>query len=126
MLLRPINPEKQPTLFLRCQVLEARSSTTDIYGVIFRPTNFDPAKKYPLVISLHGASSNHRLNLRRVFGFSNKPGETDVEATRYFPQWKDIGYIVASPLARTIRSQGFQSIQGHRNGAEVLADGSAQ
>src|SRR5581483_3612771 len=52
------------------------------------PRNFKADKKYPLVVSLHGAASNHRLNLRRVFGQSNRPGETDVEATRYFPEWR--------------------------------------
>jgi len=49
---------------------------------------------------LHGAGSNHRLALRRVFGKSNLKGESDVEATRYFPEWRDIDYIVATPLAR--------------------------
>src|SRR5262249_11069030 len=55
------------------------------YG-LYLPKGFDPAKKYPLVVMLHGGGSNHRLALRRVFGKSNKPGETDVEATRYFPE----------------------------------------
>ncbi len=30
-------------------VSKGRDGTTDIWGVIFRPTNFDPAKKYPVV-----------------------------------------------------------------------------
>jgi dipeptidyl-peptidase-4 len=30
-------------------VAKGRDGTTDIYGVIFRPTNFDPAKKYPVI-----------------------------------------------------------------------------
>jgi len=28
---------------------KARDDKTDIYGVLFRPTNFDPSKKYPIV-----------------------------------------------------------------------------
>jgi predicted esterase len=59
-------------------------------------------------ISLHGGGSNHRLNLRRVFGKSNAPGETDVEATRYFPELPDVGYIVASPFARG--TMGYQGV----------------
>jgi hypothetical protein len=86
---------------------------------LYLPKNYNPLRKYPLVISLHGASSNHRLNLRRVFGFSNKPGETDVEATRYFPQWKNIGYIVAAPLARG--TMGYQGVP-EKDVYDVLAD----
>src|SRR5690606_14184736 len=55
---------------------------------LYLPKDFDASKRYPLVISLHGAGSNHRLNLKRVFGKSNLPGETDVEASRYFPEWE--------------------------------------
>ena len=88
------------------------------YG-LYLPKNFDPAKKYPLVISLHGAGSNHRLNLRRVFGQGNRPGESDPEATRYFPQLSDVDFIVASPLARG--TMGYQGI-AERDVLDVLAD----
>src|SRR5271170_987620 len=81
--------------------------TDQPYG-LYLPKDFNPAKKYALVIMLHGAGSNHRLALRRVFGKSNLPDENDVEATRYFPEWKDIDYIVASPLARG--AMGYQGI----------------
>jgi dipeptidyl-peptidase-4 len=30
-------------------VAKGRDGTTDIYGVIYRPTSFDPAKKYPVI-----------------------------------------------------------------------------
>ena len=73
--------------------------TDQPYG-LYIPKNFDDQKKYPLVISLHGAFSNHRLNLKRVFGKGNKSGETDAEATRYFPAVRDVEYIVASPVMR--------------------------
>jgi poly(3-hydroxybutyrate) depolymerase len=88
------------------------------YG-LYLPRTFTPAKKYPLVISLHGAGSNHRLNLRRVFGQGNRPGESDPEATRYFPPLKDVDYIVASPLARG--TMGYQGI-AERDVLDVLAD----
>src|SRR5687768_13941786 len=71
------------------QVLTFFSDADDTeqpYG-LYIPKNYDPQKKYPLVIMLHGAGSNHRLALRRVFGKSNTNGETDVEASRYFPEW---------------------------------------
>jgi enterochelin esterase-like enzyme len=69
------------------------------YG-LYIPQNYDPQKQYPLVIMLHGAMSNHRLALRRVFGKSNLPGQNDAEASRIFPKWNDIDYIVATPYAR--------------------------
>jgi len=69
------------------------------YG-LYIPQNYDPQKQYPLVIMLHGAMSNHRLALRRVFGKSNLPGQNDAEASRLFPEWKDIDYFVATPYAR--------------------------
>ena len=34
-------------------VAKARDSVTDIYGVIVRPTNFDPAKKYPVIENIY-------------------------------------------------------------------------
>jgi poly(3-hydroxybutyrate) depolymerase len=103
------------------QVLTFFSDADDTeqpYG-LYIPPNYDPQKKYPLVIMLHGAGSNHRLALRRVFGKSNINGETDVEATRYFPEWKDVEYIVASPYARG--TAGYQGV-AEKDVYQVLAD----
>ncbi|HEY0740769.1 MAG TPA: alpha/beta hydrolase-fold protein [Chryseosolibacter sp.] len=103
------------------QVLTFFSDADDTeqpYG-LYLPKNYDENKKYPLVIMLHGAGSNHRLALRRVFGKSNSNGETDVEATRYFPEWKDIDYIVVSPYARG--TAGYQGIP-EKDVYDVLAD----
>jgi pimeloyl-ACP methyl ester carboxylesterase len=92
------------------QVLTFRSDVDDSDQpyAIYIPGTYDPARKYPLVISLHGAGSNHRLNLRRVFGKGNLPGESDAHASRYFPPWNDVDYVVASPLARG--TMGYQGI----------------
>jgi pimeloyl-ACP methyl ester carboxylesterase len=103
------------------QVLTFFSDADDTeqpYG-LYLPKNYDENKKYPLVIMLHGAGSNHRLALRRVFGKSNANGENDVEATRYYPEWKDIDYIVASPFARG--TAGYQGIP-EKDVYDVLAD----
>jgi poly(3-hydroxybutyrate) depolymerase len=92
------------------QVLTFFSDVDDTeqpYG-LYLPPNYDPTKAYPLVISLHGAGSNHRLNLKRVFGKSNVGDETDVEASRYFPEWEDVDYIVAAPFARG--TMGYQGV----------------
>jgi dienelactone hydrolase len=86
---------------------------------LYLPQHFDAAKKYPLVISLHGAWSNHRLNLRRVFGKGNLAGETDMEATRYFPALRPVDFIVASPYARG--TMGYQGV-AEKDVLDVLAD----
>jgi dipeptidyl aminopeptidase/acylaminoacyl peptidase len=40
---------KPPEVF----VAKGRDGTTDIWGVIYRPTNFDPAKKYPVIENIY-------------------------------------------------------------------------
>lgn len=92
---------------------------TDQPYALYLPPDFDESRHYPLVLSLHGAGSNHRLNLRRVFGKSNAPGENDVEASRYFPEWEDVDYIVASPYARG--TMGYQGV-AEQDVMDVLAD----
>lgn len=92
---------------------------TDQPYAIYLPKSYDPARKYPLVVSLHGAYSNHRLNLRRVFGRGNLAAESDAEASRYFPPLRDIDFIVASPFARG--TMGYQGI-AEKDVYDVLAD----
>jgi poly(3-hydroxybutyrate) depolymerase len=92
------------------QVLTFHSNVddTDQPYSIYIPRKFSAKKKYPLVVMLHGAGSNHRLAMRRVFGKSNSNGETDVEASLYFPRWKDVDYIVVAPNARG--TMGYQGV----------------
>src|SRR6185295_20385165 len=86
---------------------------------LYLPKSFDPSRRYPLVISLPAAYSNHRLNLRRLFGQGNRLRESDAEASRYFPPFRDVNYIVACPFARgTI---GFQGL-GETEVYHVMAD----
>ena len=97
----------------------SKADETDQPYAIYIPQNFDESKKYPLVVFLHGAWSNHRLGLRRVFGQGNLPvtdlnkpdnvqRDSDLEASRYFPRLKDTDYIVAAPYARG--TAGYQGI----------------
>lgn len=92
------------------QVLSIHSNIDDSEQpyALYIPPNFDENASYPLVVMLHGAGSNHRLALRRVFGKSNAPGENDVEASRYFPEWKNVNYIVVAPYARG--TAGYQGV----------------
>jgi predicted esterase len=121
ILLAGSRPAPGQTLKPGPQVLTFFSDVDDTeqpYG-LYLPRNYSARKKYPLVVSLHGAGSNHRLNLRRVFGQSNREGETDVEATRYFPELRDVDFIVASPYARG--TMGYQGL-AEKDVYDVLAD----
>ena len=103
------------------QVLTFLSDVDDTdqpYG-LYVPKQYSSTKKYPLVISLHGPFSNHRLNLRRVFGRGNRIGETDSEASRYWPVMRDVEMFVASPLARG--TMGYKGI-AEKDVYDVLAD----
>jgi poly(3-hydroxybutyrate) depolymerase len=85
---------------------------------LYVPHDFDPAKKYPLVLSLHSEDTNHRINLRQVFGLSIRSGETNPEDLRQFPA-RDAGFVVAAPLARG--SMDYRAI-AERDVYDTLAD----
>ncbi len=86
---------------------------------LYVPKAFRPDQKYPVLITLHSEESNHRLNLRQVFGAPNRFGLADPEDLRYFPVVRDEGFIVAAPLARG--SMGYQGI-AEQDVYDVLAD----
>jgi dipeptidyl-peptidase-4 len=45
--------------------VKARDGKTDLYGAIFRPTNFDPNKKYPIIDSIY--SGPHTIRTPKSF-----------------------------------------------------------
>jgi poly(3-hydroxybutyrate) depolymerase len=89
------------------------------YG-LYLPRDFDASRSYPLVISLHSEGSNHRLDLRRVFGLGNLFRQTDAEAANGpFPPFPNVDFIVACPLARG--TMGYQGI-AEKDVYDVLSD----
>jgi len=66
---------KAPEVF----VSKARDGSTDIWGVVFRPTNLDPNKKYPIIENIYAGpqdsfvpktfSSNNRMQALAELGF---------------------------------------------------------
>ena len=97
-------------------------STADGTGqqyALYIPRSFDPAQKHPLLISLHSEDTNHRMNLRQVFGLSIRSGDANPDDLRYFPASRDAGFIVAAPFARgTMDYQGL----AERDVYDVLAE----
>jgi poly(3-hydroxybutyrate) depolymerase len=87
---------------------------------LYVPRGYDPRKPWPLVVALHGALSDHRHNLRRVFGLDNRPGETDAEASRNELPLPDVPALVVSPFGRG-ELMGYDGLGG-ADVMRVLAD----
>lgn len=86
---------------------------------LYVPRELDPARRWPLVISLHGGNSTHQLSLRRVFGRGSRPGETVGEASRSFPSLPDVPFLVAAPRIRA--ALGYNPV-AEQDVYDLLAD----
>ncbi|HSY39382.1 MAG TPA: prolyl oligopeptidase family serine peptidase [Polyangia bacterium] len=94
---------------------------------LYVPRGYDGRNKkasasasWPLIVALHGAFSDHKHNLRRVFGLDNRPGETDAEASRNQLPLPDVGAFVVSPLGRG-ELMGYDGL-GYDDVMRVIAD----
>lgn len=79
--------------------------TLQPYGVRIPKAALDPEGRLrptplPLLVDLHGAWANHRLDMRRVFGRSNRPGESDHEASRNALPLPETDMLVATVYGR--------------------------
>jgi poly(3-hydroxybutyrate) depolymerase len=89
---------------------------------LYVPRSYDGRTPMPLVVALHGAGSNHRHTLRRVFGFDNRPGETDEEAAREelpAPE-PELPALVVAPYGRG-EMMGWSGL-GEEDAMRVIAD----
>jgi dipeptidyl-peptidase-4 len=48
--------------------LKAADGQTDVYGILFRPADFDPGKKYPLYVQVYGGPSHRNSNSYQTAG----------------------------------------------------------
>jgi poly(3-hydroxybutyrate) depolymerase len=111
----------QPGPRTGAQIATFRSNIDDSTQqyALYVPKSFSSAKNYPLLISLHAEESNHRLDLRRIFGVISRMGEPDTEDMRYFPPVHDVEFLIACPLARG--TMGYTGIP-EQDVYDVIAD----
>jgi len=48
--------------------LEAADGKTDTYGILFKPADFNPGKKYPLYVQVYGGPSHRNSNIYQTVG----------------------------------------------------------
>ena len=94
---------KDPFKEIRGPFIKAYRSSIDNslqpYAV-YIPDNYNSSILYPLIIGLHGATSTHVNFMNRIFGMTNKPGESDEESIKYFKRLKPVDFIIATPFGR--------------------------
>lgn len=81
-------------------VAKGRDGKTDIWGVIIRPTNFDPAKKYPLLEYIYAGPGSQYTP--KSFFSSN----------RYLNPIAELGFIVIQldGMGTSFRSKAFEEV----------------
>ena len=93
--------------------VKARDGVTDLYGLMFRPTNFDPAKKYPIVNSIYPGPQSGSVSGRT---FSPARGDTQALA--------ELGFIVIQldGMGTPGRSKKFHEAYYGNMGDNTLPD----
>jgi dipeptidyl aminopeptidase/acylaminoacyl peptidase len=78
---------------------KGRDGTTDIWGIIVRPTNFDPSKQYPVIESIYAGP--HGSHVPKSFS-----AETAMQAQA------DVGFIVVQidGMGTSNRSKAFHDV----------------
>ena len=107
----PIHHQKITTFSTRCEdwawgtretLLWKSRDDTMIEGVLFKPTDFDPARKYPLVVIVHGGPATASLQL-----------QLDWEDRWFYPtlQFLERGILVLKPNYRGSDGQGHDFLE---------------
>lgn len=80
-------------------VAKGRDGTTDIYGYIVRPSNFDPSKRYPVLESIYAGPHDHHVN--KMF-----------TAAPYEQRMAELGFIVVriDGMGTNWRSKAFHDV----------------
>jgi dipeptidyl-peptidase 4 len=94
-------------------IVKARDGQTDIYGLMFRPTNFDPSKKYPIINHIYPGPQTGSVGSR---SFSAVRGDTQALA--------ELGFIVVEidGMGTPWRSKKFHEAYYGDMGDNTLPD----
>ncbi len=90
------NGWKAPEVF----VAKGRDGKTDMWGIIMRPTNFDPNKKYPILEYIYSGPGDHYVP-KNFFSFN-----------RYMSAIAELGFIVVQVdcMGTSYRSKEFEEV----------------
>jgi dipeptidyl-peptidase-4 len=93
--------------------VKARDGQTDIYGLMFKPTNFDPAKKYPIINHIYPGPQTGSVGSR---SFAAVRGDTQALA--------ELGFIVVEidGMGTPWRSKKFHEAYYGDMGDNTLPD----
>lgn len=93
--------------------VKARDGQTDIYGLMFKPTNFDPARKYPIINHIYPGPQTGSVGSRN---FSASRGDTQALA--------ELGFIVVEidGMGTPWRSKKFHDAYFADMGDNTLPD----
>jgi dipeptidyl-peptidase 4 len=94
-------------------VMKARDGVTDIYGLMFKPYNLDPAKKYPIVNHIYPGPQTGSVGSRN---FSTARGDCQALA--------DLGFVVVEidGMGTPWRSKSFHEAYFGNMGDNTLPD----
>ena len=94
-------------------VVKARDGKTDLYGLMFKPTHFDPSKKYPVVDYVYPGPQTGSV---RTFGFA--PAEGDNQSLA------ELGFVVVAinGMGTPWRSKAFHDAWFGKMGDNTLPD----
>jgi dipeptidyl-peptidase 4 len=94
-------------------VVKARDGRTDLYGVMFKPSNFDPGKKYPIVNYIYPGP---QVGSVRSYGFLPAHGDNQALA--------ELGFIVVAidGMGTPYRSKAFHDAYAKNIGDNTLPD----
>jgi dipeptidyl-peptidase 4 len=93
--------------------VKARDGVTDVYGLMFRPTNFDPAKKYPIINHIYPGPQTGSVGSR---SFSAARGDCQSVA--------ELGFVVVEidGMGTPWRSKKFHEAYFGNLGDNTLPD----
>ena len=93
--------------------VKARDGVTEIYGLLYRPTNFDPSQKYPIVNSIYPGPQSGSVGSR---SFSPARGDTQALA--------ELGFVVVQidGMGTPGRSKKFHEAYYGNMGDNTLPD----